>query len=819
MTDDQWFREAVVYQIYPRSFQDSDGDGIGDVPGIISRLDYLQQLGVDVVWLSPIYTSPQDDNGYDIADYQDIDPTFGTLADVDELIAQAHARGIRIVMDLVVNHTSDEHPWFVESRSSKDNPKRDWYWWRTARDGHTAGEEGAEPTNWESFFSGPAWELDEATGEYYLHLFSRKQPDLNWENPEVREAVYAMMRWWLDRGIDGFRMDVINMISKVTSLPDGEPLAATPQLGDGTPHFLNGPRIHEFLQEMHAAVFEGRAEKLLTVGEMPGVTVEDAILYTDPERREVDMVFQFEHVGLDIGAHKWDRSRVDLRDLKASLGRWQDALAEVGWNSLYWNNHDQPRAVSRFGSDAPEHRVASAKLLGTVLHLHRGHALRLPGRGARHDERAVRYRRRLPRHRVGQLLPARVAARAATSRASWPTCGSAAATTPAPPCSGTTARTRGSRPGSPGPRTNPNYHGDQRCGRGGRRRLGVPPLPPGHRAAPHRAGHRARRLPPAGARPPDALRVHPVARGRRPAGPRQLLGRTTSTSPAPASRARSISTGSESATLLARQPRRPHRRPPPPPPLGSPHPQALTYAASWPEALTALRRLVGDEARSGHSAVRRSRLCHYRGVIRAELGLGILGTALWIYCLFDVIMTDESRIRNLPKVTWIFVVLVTSVVGAVAWLVAGRPQDAAAGPAVQGQHRRGVPGVRAAGAVRRRRTRTTTRSSCGRCASGPRRRPRRRSGSGWSGSGSRPSRSSASGSIVGSGALTLRPKPGPTGSVQSRPPVQTPTATPEPTAEPDQRLQFVCSVRRPGWRRGGLARTLASMPSGLIRIS
>lgn len=372
MTDDQWFREAVVYQIYPRSFQDSDGDGIGDVPGIISRLDYLQQLGVDVVWLSPIYTSPQDDNGYDIADYQDIDPTFGTLADVDELVAQAHARGIRIVMDLVVNHTSDEHPWFVESRSSKDNPKRDWYWWRPAREGHTAGEEGAEPSNWESFFSGPAWELDPATGEYYLHLFSRKQPDLNWENPEVREAVYAMMRWWLDRGIDGFRMDVINMISKVTSLPDGKPLAATPQLGDGTPHFLNGPRIHEFLQEMHAAVFAGRAEKLLTVGEMPGVTVEDAILYTDPERHEVDMVFQFEHVGLDIGAHKWDRSRVDLRDLKASLGRWQDALAEVGWNSLYWNNHDQPRAVSRFGSDAPEHRVASAKLLGTVLHLHRG---------------------------------------------------------------------------------------------------------------------------------------------------------------------------------------------------------------------------------------------------------------------------------------------------------------------------------------------------------------------------------------------------------------------------------------------------------------
>jgi oligo-1,6-glucosidase len=372
MTDAPWFREAVVYQIYPRSFQDSNGDGIGDVPGIIDRLDYLKALGVDVLWLSPIYTSPQDDNGYDIADYQDIDPTFGTLADVDELIARAHDRGIRIVMDLVVNHTSDEHPWFVESRSSKDNPKRDWYWWRPAREGHEPGTPGAEPTNWESFFSGPAWELDDATGEYYLHLFSRKQPDLNWENPEVRQAVYAMMRWWLDRGVDGFRMDVINMISKVTSLPDGQPIPGNPHLGDGTPHFLNGPRIHEYLHEMHAAVFEGRAEKLLTVGEMPGVTVEDAVLYTDPERREVDMVFQFEHVGLDHGDHKWDRRTLDLRDLKRSLGRWQDALAEVGWNSLYWNNHDQPRAVSRFGSDAPEHRVASAKLLGTVLHLHRG---------------------------------------------------------------------------------------------------------------------------------------------------------------------------------------------------------------------------------------------------------------------------------------------------------------------------------------------------------------------------------------------------------------------------------------------------------------
>jgi oligo-1,6-glucosidase len=371
MTDDQWFREAVVYQIYPRSFQDSDGDGIGDLRGIISRLDYLHQLGVDVVWLSPIYTSPQDDNGYDISDYQDVDPTFGTLADLDELIEQAHARGIRIVMDLVVNHTSDEHPWFVESRSSKDNPKRDWYWWRTAREGMEPGTHGAEPTNWESFFSGSTWEHDEATGEYYLHLFSRKQPDLNWENPEVRQAVYAMMRWWLDRGIDGFRMDVINMISKDTALPDGH-LTHGGLLGDGSPHFLCGPRIHEFLQEMHREVFEGRQERLLTVGEMPGVTVDEATLFTDPARRELDMVFQFEHVGLDHGSHKWDRVPLDLRDLKASMARWQNGLAERGWNSLYWNNHDQPRAVSRFATDEPQYRVAAAKLLGTVLHLHRG---------------------------------------------------------------------------------------------------------------------------------------------------------------------------------------------------------------------------------------------------------------------------------------------------------------------------------------------------------------------------------------------------------------------------------------------------------------
>jgi oligo-1,6-glucosidase len=366
----QWWKSAVVYQIYPRSFADGDGDGIGDLAGIEQRLDHLAELGVDVLWLSPIYPSPQDDAGYDISDYQDIDPTFGSLAGFDRLLAAVHERGMKLVMDLVVNHTSDEHPWFAASRSSPTDPKRDWYWWRPPRAGMRPGDPGAEPTNWRSFFSGPVWELDPASGEYYLHLFSRKQPDLNWENPEVRRAVHAMMRWWLDRGVDGFRMDVINMLSKDPALPDGHPHGLG-GLGDGTPHFLDGPRIHEFLQEMHREVFAGRGGELLTVGEMPGVTVEEALLYTDPARAEVDMVFQFEHVQLDQGETKWDVHPLRLRDLKASLNRWQVGLAERGWNSLYWNNHDQPRVVSRFGDDGA-HRVRSAKLLGTVLHLHRG---------------------------------------------------------------------------------------------------------------------------------------------------------------------------------------------------------------------------------------------------------------------------------------------------------------------------------------------------------------------------------------------------------------------------------------------------------------
>jgi oligo-1,6-glucosidase len=367
---DDW-RRWVVYQVYPRSFADASGDGIGDLQGVLSHVGYLHRLGVDVVWLSPVYRSPMDDNGYDISDYQDIDPLFGTLADLDELLQELHERNMKLVLDLVVNHTSDEHPWFTESRSSRDNPKRDWYWWRDPRPGTVPGTPGAEPANWESFFSGPAWTWDEKTGQYYLHLFSAKQPDLNWENPEVRQALYAMMRWWLDRGVDGFRMDVINMISKNTSLPDTTPRPGSPY-GPAGQYFIGGPRNHEFLQEMYREVFAGRDAHVLAVGEMPGVTIEDAVRFTDPARHELDMVFQFQHVSLDIGTHKFDPVPLELPKLKASMAAWQKGLAERGWNSLYFSNHDQPRSVSRFGDDRPQYRVAAAKTLATVLHLHRG---------------------------------------------------------------------------------------------------------------------------------------------------------------------------------------------------------------------------------------------------------------------------------------------------------------------------------------------------------------------------------------------------------------------------------------------------------------
>ncbi|MFZ4896602.1 glycoside hydrolase family 13 protein [Plantibacter sp. Mn2098] len=353
-----WWSNAVVYQIYPRSFADGNGDGFGDLAGIRSRLGHLQDLGVDVIWLSPIYRSPQADNGYDISDYQDIDPLFGTLAEFDELLAEVHAAGMKLVMDLVVNHTSDEHAWFEASKSSKDDPKRDWYIWRDP----IVDEHGVAgpPTAWRSAFSGPAWTLDETTGQYYLHMFASKQPDLNWENLDTRAAVFAMMNWWLDRGVDGFRMDVINLIAK-------DPASLLP----GAPHMNTGPQIHDHLQEMHREVFADRDAQLITVGEMPGVTVEDAVLFTDAARRELDMVFQFEHVGLDHGPEtKFDNRPLSLVDLKRSLGRWQDGLASAGWNSLYFANHDQPRSLSRFGDDT--RRYESATLLATILHLHRG---------------------------------------------------------------------------------------------------------------------------------------------------------------------------------------------------------------------------------------------------------------------------------------------------------------------------------------------------------------------------------------------------------------------------------------------------------------
>ncbi|MBN8192648.1 alpha-glucosidase [Bacillus sp. NTK074B] len=358
----QWWKESVVYQIYPRSFMDSNGDGIGDIQGIISKLDYLNKLGIDVVWLSPVYESPNDDNGYDISNYKKVLDEFGTMADWEKMLQEIHKRDMKLVMDLVVNHSSDEHGWFVESRKSKDNPYRDYYIWRE-------GKDGGEPNNWESVFSGSAWEYDEATDEYFLHIFSKKQPDLNWENPTLRAEIYDMMKFWLDKGIDGFRMDVINFISKVPGLPD----ALNPdgsRYASGHEYFMNGPRIHEFLNEMNQKILS--RYDVMTVGEMPGVTPEEAVLYTGEDRDEVNMVFQFEHMDVDSGpGGKWDVIPFDLVKLKMILTKWQTELHGKGWNSLYWNNHDQPRIVSRLGDDG-EYRVKSAKMLSTLLHLMQG---------------------------------------------------------------------------------------------------------------------------------------------------------------------------------------------------------------------------------------------------------------------------------------------------------------------------------------------------------------------------------------------------------------------------------------------------------------
>ncbi len=357
----QWWKESVVYQIYPRSFMDSNGDGIGDLRGIISKLDYLKELGIDVIWLSPVYESPNDDNGYDISDYCKIMNEFGTMEDWDELLHEMHERNMKLMMDLVVNHTSDEHNWFIESRKSKDNKYRDYYIWRP-------GKEGKEPNNWGAAFSGSAWQYDEMTDEYYLHLFSKKQPDLNWDNEKVRQDVYEMMKFWLEKGIDGFRMDVINFISKEEGLPAVE----TEEEGyvSGHKHFMNGPNIHKYLHEMNEEVLSHY--DIMTVGEMPGVTTEEAKLYTGEERKELQMVFQFEHMDLDSGeGGKWDVKPCSLFTLKENLTKWQKALEHTGWNSLYWNNHDQPRVVSRFGNDGM-YRIESAKMLATVLHMMKG---------------------------------------------------------------------------------------------------------------------------------------------------------------------------------------------------------------------------------------------------------------------------------------------------------------------------------------------------------------------------------------------------------------------------------------------------------------
>ena len=353
-----WWKEAVVYQIYPRSFMDSNGDGIGDLRGIISKLDYLKELGIDAVWLSPCYKSPNDDNGYDISDYRDIMDEFGTLEDFKELLFEMHKRDIKLVMDLVVNHSSDEHKWFIESRSSKDNPKRDYYIWRDGKNGKT-------PNNWTSCFGGSAWEYDETTDQYYLHLFSKKQPDLNWENETLRKEVYDMMKYWFDMGIDGFRMDVVSMYSKVPGLPDGKVYGCETDCAIGSEHFTNGPRIHEFMKEINKEVLS-KYKDVMTVGEAAGVTIEEAKKYANSDESELSMVFHFEHMGVDAGeGGKWDIKKWKLTDLKKILSKWETELHGKAWNSIYLSNHDQPRMVSRFGSE--KFREESSKMLFTML--------------------------------------------------------------------------------------------------------------------------------------------------------------------------------------------------------------------------------------------------------------------------------------------------------------------------------------------------------------------------------------------------------------------------------------------------------------------
>ena len=362
--NEKWWKNAVVYQIYPRSFKDSNGDGIGDLEGIYEKLDYLAELGIDVIWMSPVYKSPNDDNGYDISDYQDIMDDFGTMDDFDRVLKKAHSLNIKIMMDLVVNHTSDEHKWFIESKKSKDNPYHDYYMWADP------DKNGNPPNRWESCFSGSAWEYVESVGQFYLHSFSRKQPDLNWDNPKVREEVFKMMTWWCDKGIDGFRMDVISMISKYPGLPDG------PENGNGYTGntSCDGPNIHKYLREMNKKVLS--KYRLITVGECPGVNAEQAKKYANIDGSELDMIFQFEHVSgsaLKPCHHgKWDGEAMTMPELRANFTKWQKDLEGCAWNSLFLSNHDQPRCVSRFGNDSEQYRELSAKMLATMTHFQKG---------------------------------------------------------------------------------------------------------------------------------------------------------------------------------------------------------------------------------------------------------------------------------------------------------------------------------------------------------------------------------------------------------------------------------------------------------------
>lgn len=351
-----WWKKAVVYQIYPKSFYDSTGNGTGDIQGIIEKLDYLKELGVDVLWLTPIYKSPQRDNGYDISDYYNIQEEYGTMDDFDQLLAEAHKRGIKIIMDIVINHTSTEHEWFKQAKSSKDNPYRDFYIWKDAKD-------GLPPTNWESKFGGSAWQWDETTGQYYLHLFDVTQADLNWENPKVREALYEMMHFWLKKGVDGFRLDVINLISKNQQFPQDD--------SDGRKFYTDGPRIHEFLHEMNQEVFS--KYDIMTVGEMSSTSIDNCIRYTNPREEELNMTFSFHHLKVDYpNGDKWTKADFDFQSLKNILSEWQVEMNKGGgWNALFWCNHDQPRVVSRFGDDQQYHKE-SAKMLATTIHMMQG---------------------------------------------------------------------------------------------------------------------------------------------------------------------------------------------------------------------------------------------------------------------------------------------------------------------------------------------------------------------------------------------------------------------------------------------------------------